>query len=354
MPSDATVNDVILQPFLLARDFAESQRQLVILLSEHAEARMRGIIMSRLCSYPSSQEHIAESEDVYSEAKTRLLTYLCDLKAGKRNTPCEDFTGYVATIAHNTCHDHFRQAHPARSRLQKKIRDLLNAHSNFGMWKSQDQKKGEWLCGFHGWQGRRSSSISTAWLQRFYERPATVTEILAPGDDIQWMEIHDLLAAIFTDVGEPISLNHLINVVSDIKGVKDAPVACLDGNGATLSLRLMDSRLRVDSVLEIREPLTRVWKGLCELPRDQFKAYLLHAQDSSEEPLISLFLDAEITTESEIAGLLEMTIDQFRDLCVNRLPMDISTVSRELGVKVERVYKLRCQAGKRLKKLLSA
>jgi len=166
------------------------------------------------------------------------------------------------------------------------------------------------------------------------------------------MEIDDLLAAIFADVGEPISLNHVVNVVSDI-GVKDAPVASFDANGAALSLRLPDSRLRIDSVLEMREPLTRVWKGLCELSRDQFKAYLLYARDSSEEDLISLFLDAEITTESEIARLLEMTIDQFHDLCVNRLPMDNESVAKELGVKVEGVYKLRCQAGKLLKKLLS-
>lgn len=353
MPFDVTVNDAILQPFLMAQESDESQRQLMILLSEHAEARMRGIIMSRLCSYLSGQGHIAEFEDVYSEAKTRLLMYLRDLKTGKRNTPCEDFTGYVAAIAHNTCNDHLRQTHPARSRLHKKLRDLLRAHSNFAMWKSQDHKKGEWLCGFQGWQGRKGSSVSTGWLQRFYEHPAIVTETLAPGDDIQWMEIDDLLAAIFADVGEPISLNHVVNVVSDIRGVKDAPVASFDANGGTLGLRLPDSRLRIDSVLEMREPLTRVWKGLCELSRDQFKAYLLYARDSSEEDLISLFLDAEITTESEVARLLDMTIDEFHDLCVNRLPMDNERVAKELGVKVERVYKLRCQAGKRLKKLLS-
>lgn len=49
-----------------------------------------------------------------------------------------------------------------------------------------------------------------------------------------------------------------------------------------------------------------------------------------------------------------MSVDQFRDLWLNRLPLDNESISRELGVNVQRVYKLRCQAGKRLKKFLSA
>jgi DNA-directed RNA polymerase specialized sigma24 family protein len=87
----------------------------MILLSEHAEARMRGIILARLRSYFSSQEQSEDFEDLFSESKTRLLTYLYELKEGLRTTPCEDFRAYVAAIAHNACHDHFRQMYPART-----------------------------------------------------------------------------------------------------------------------------------------------------------------------------------------------------------------------------------------------
>lgn len=354
MAAVVTVNDPILQPFLRAKDSDESQRELVVLLSEHAESRIKGIILSRLRSYPSSQEDSADFEDLYSETKTRLLAYLNELKADRRTVPCEDFRGYVAAVAHNACHDHFRQTYPRRARLHKKIRDLLNAHPNFANWKSHEQKKGAWVCGFHHWRGREISSYSTAWLQRFYESPEIVTDTLASGGDVEGMTIADLLAAIFKDIGEPIRVDDLVSLVSDIRGIRDAPAAFLDSNGESLSLPLPDSRLRVDSVLEMREPLTHVWKGLRELSRDQLRAYLLYARDSWGEDLISLFLDAEITTESEIAGLLEMTIRQFRDLCVNRLPMNNEAIANELGVKVERVYKLRCQAGKRLKQILSA
>ncbi|MEK6321023.1 MAG: sigma-70 family RNA polymerase sigma factor [Acidobacteriota bacterium] len=314
---------------------------------------MRGIILARLRSYFTSQEHAADPEDLYSEAKTRLLTYLFELKTGRRTAPCEDFRGYVAAIAHNACHDHFRQMYPARTRLHKKIRDLLQAHPNFALWKSKDQNKGEWLCGFHCWRGRSSSFTSTAWLRRFYENPETVIEALSPGSDIQLMDIDDLLASIFKEVGVPIGLTDVVNVVADIRGVKDAPVASFDANGASLSLQLPDSKLRVDSVLEMREPLMRIWQGLQELPHDQLRAYLLYARDSSGEDLINLCLAAEIATESEIALHLRMGMDQFRDLRLNRLPLDNEGISKELGVTVERVYKLRYRAGKRLKSLLS-
>lgn len=99
MAAVVTVNDPILQPFLRAKDSDESQRELVILLSEHAESRIRGIIMSRLRSYPSSHEDSADFEDLYSETKTRLLAYLNELKADRRTVPCEDFRGYVAAQA---------------------------------------------------------------------------------------------------------------------------------------------------------------------------------------------------------------------------------------------------------------
>jgi len=179
-----------------------------------------------------------------------------------------------------------------------------------------------------------------------------VIEALSSGGDIQSLGTDDLLASIFKDIGEPTNLTDVINVVSDIRGVKDAPAASLDANGSNLSLRLPDSQVRIDSVLEMREPLMQIWQGLRELPRDQFRAYLLYARDSTGEDLINLLVGAEIATEEEIALLLGMTLDEFRYLRLNRLPLDNETISKELGVTLERVYKLRFRAGKRLKLLL--
>jgi hypothetical protein len=75
-------------------------------------------------------------------------------------------------------------------------------------------------------------------------------------------------------------------------------------------------------------------------------------RDSSGEDLINLLVGAEIATEEEIALLLGMNLDEFRYLRLNRLPLDNGTIGKELGVTLERVYKLRFRAGKRLKSLL--
>jgi hypothetical protein len=243
--------------------------------------------------------------------------------------------------------------YPARTRLYKQVRDLLNAHPDFAIWKRSDEKgRNDWVCGFAQWQGVKLTSKAADWVQRFYENPGDITESLSEGQDIHLMELDDLLAAIFNQVGEPISAEDLVGIISDIKGVKDLPSVSFDSDEGDLAEGLSDSRVRIDTILEMREPLKLVWEAIRQLPREEFRVYILYASDTSGEDLITLFLAAKIVTESEIAQLLEISIDQFRDLWLNRLPLDNESIAQELGIKVERVYKLRFQAGKRLKALL--
>ncbi len=103
----------------------------------------------------------------------------------------------------------------------------------------------------------------------------------------------------------------------------------------------------------MREPLKKIWEGLCQLPRDEFKVYILYASDVRGEDLITLFLAARIVTASQVAELLDLSVDQFQDLLFRKLPLDNESIAREMGIKVERVYKLRSRAGKRMKKFLS-
>jgi RNA polymerase sigma factor (sigma-70 family) len=351
MPPDKWRNDEILNAFLLA-DPQSAQQELTILLYEHAEPRMRVIIYSRLRSHFGDNEHLADLEDLYSEAKTKLIVYLTEL-ASDLTGPCEDFRAYVATIARNVCNDYIRQTYPNRSRLHKKIRDMLRAHPHLGMWKPEDEKVSDWVCGFKQWRGQRSSASATPWLQEFNESPEVFTDVLAEGSDIQTMRLDDLLSSAFKHIGGPIKVADAVSLVSDIKGVKDRPIASFDCDEVSIKQWPPDSRIRIDSVLEMREPLLLAWQALVELPSDELKAYLLYAHSTGGEALISLFIDAEITTESKMADLLGMTLARFWDLCVNSLPMDNESIARELGVKIERVYKLRSNAYKRFKKHLS-
>src|SRR5215813_12175779 len=189
MPLNRSLNDEILHPFLMARDSESSERELTSLLYEHAEPRMRGIIYSRLRSHFGDNEHLPDLEDLCSEAKTKLIEYLTGLKSDLTAGPCEDFRGYVATIARNVCNDHLRLTYPLRTRLHKKIRDMLHSHPKLGMWKPEDESGSDWVCGFNSWRGQRSSSSAAPWLHQFYENPEIITDALAEGGDIQVMEL---------------------------------------------------------------------------------------------------------------------------------------------------------------------
>jgi RNA polymerase sigma factor (sigma-70 family) len=347
-------NDPLLKRFLSAKPGAESERELAILLAEHAEARIKTIIMSRLHSSFHNYERHPDFEDLYSEVNTKLVTYLEELKAAPKARPCKDFRGYVAAIAHNACNDYLRQLYPARTRLFKQVRDLLHAHPDFAIWRTKgENNRSDWICGFDSWQGDKSTSRSTAWLHRFYENPEALIEGLAQGTDVHLMELDDLLAAILNQVGEPISVDDVVSVIAEVKGIKDLPAISFDSDEQDLAQNLSDSRIRIDTILEMREPLKLIWEALRQLPRDEFKVYMLYAQDTTGEDLITLFLAVKIVTASQIAEQLDLSMDQFQDLLLTRLPLDNESIAKELGIKVERVYKLRFQAGKRLKVLLS-
>lgn len=348
-------NDSILEPFLDSQEAVQSERHLARLLEDHAELRIKGIIMARLHSYFKNYEGHHDFEDLYSEVKTKILSYLKELKRDPAARPCKDFRGYVAAITHNACHDFLRQMYPARTRLYKQVRDLLNAHPDFAIWRYSDDKgRNDWICGFVSWQHVKATSKAVDWILRFYENPSDTIESLSEDRATHLMDLDDLLAAILNRSGEPIYLEDVVSIIADIKGVKDLPPISFDSDEDHMAQRLSDSRLRIDSILEMREPLKLFWEALCQLPRDEFRVYALYASDTSGEDLITLFLATKIVTEAEIARLLEISIEQFRELWLNRLPLDNESIARELGIKVERVYKLRFQAGKRLRSFLSS
>jgi len=335
----------------MAREGAESHRELLILLSEHAESRMRGIILSRLGSNLASNGRFADYEDLCSEVRTRLVIYLEELKANLRVSSCRDFCGYVSAVAHNACHDYFRQLYPARARLQKRIRDLLHTHPNFAIWKSNEDVAADWLCGFEYWIGRPISSNPPVWMAWFYKNREQAIESIADGGDIQSIEIEHLVGSLLTHLREPIRFTDLVDLIAEIRGVRDLPVTHLEGE-AGVGDSLRDSQLGIDSLLELRGYLTSAWKVLREMPRADFKAYVLNARDASGENLINLFLHVEVTTEEEVAQLLDVSLEVLTDLRLHRLPLDNRELAKELGTTLDHLYKRRYRAGRRLKAVL--
>ena len=124
---------------------------------------------------------------------------------------------------------------------------MLHAHPDFAIWRARDENnRSDWICGFDSWQEVKITSKSTDWLQQFYESPRAVAERLAKGTDIHVMELDDLLAAIFNQVGEPISVDGVVSVIADVKGIKDLPAISFDSDEQDLTQCLSDSRVRIE------------------------------------------------------------------------------------------------------------
>jgi len=347
-----TKNDAILQPFLLARDDAESEKQLAVLLEQHSEEMIKSIIMGRLRSDFFNYTRHPYFEDLYNEALMKVVAYLRELKSNRDAQPCRDFRGYVATITHNICNDYLREMYPARTRLYGRLRHLLNTNPDFAIWKSNEEDRGNWVCGFENWKEKKSASGAQDWFESYSQTPGAFFESLELDQSAYQTELDDLLAAIFNYVGGPVKVDEIVSVIADIKGIRDMPQTNINDLAYERLQGMSESSLRIDEMLEMRATLRLFWEKLCLLPREEFKVYTLYARDTSGEDIITLFLAARIATESEIAEQLEMSMEQVRDLWLNRLPLDNDSIARELGIKVERVYKLRCQAGKRMKTFL--
>jgi RNA polymerase sigma factor (sigma-70 family) len=335
-----STNDVILRPYLAAQEGAESERQLIILLSEHAAPLIKSIIMARLHSDFRNTARHPDFEDLFSEVKTKLVAYLGELKANSAAEPCKDFRSYVARIAHNACHDRLRQMYPARNRLAKQLRDFLEHHPDFDLWKGQ---QAGWLCGFARWKQKQSTSRLVGRLAHFYTDRESVIRAMAPDVDIRTLDLGELMSAIFNQLREPIGFDDLVSIVAEIRGVKDEPAISIDDDSNRLAQELLDSTIRIDYQLELRQELNALWNHLCRLPSKELKAYLLNAQTEAGEDLITLFLAVKVVNQTQLAGLLNMSIKDFDDL-MRRLPLSNESIAAELGATRAQVYRWRYKA----------
>jgi predicted transcriptional regulator len=64
------------------------------------------------------------------------------------------------------------------------------------------------------------------------------------------MELDDLIAMIFNQVEGPISVDDLVSVLAEIKGVKDLPAISFDSDQADLTRTLSDSNISLTSPIQ--------------------------------------------------------------------------------------------------------
>jgi RNA polymerase sigma factor (sigma-70 family) len=346
-------NDALLLPFLQATDEIESQRFLEELVSKHAEPIIREIIKYKLrvsLIHTDHNRQNQDAEDVYSEVVVQVLAELREFKANSNNRSISNFRSYVATITYHTCYEYLREKYPRRSHLKDRLRYLLTHHNSFALWESNN----EWICGFIVWKDQNKSVARTVRPRQLYDNPQSFRKAGVSDEDLLKVNLADLLARVFNDVGSPVELEFLINIIAELMGIKEQSEQTDTDEEAEVALeRLTDPGAGVDTIMDQRDYLRQLWLEICQLPQRQRAALLLNLKDEKGRGIIVLFTLLGIAAMDQIAEVLDITADRFAVLW-NGLPLDDAVIAEHLGVTRQQVINLRKSARERLTRRMKA
>jgi RNA polymerase sigma factor (sigma-70 family) len=334
--------DHLLVPFLHATE--ESQQVLEHLVSERAEPIVKSIIRHKLRIFfnrAGERGQEQEAEDVYGDVIVQLLERLREFKSSPVAKAIGNFRSFVAVITYNVCYEYLRRKHPQRHSLKNKLRYFLTNQDGFALWQNENK---QWLCGFRAWQQRSRTEP----IHRLLDTPEAIEQAGLSRDASRW-NLADLLAAIFNWAGAAIKLDELVDLVANLRGIKEHKEHLLSGEDESVDMqeRIPDPRADVASQVDQRMYLERLWTEICQLLPRQRAALLLNLRDTEGRDVIALFPLTGIATVRQIARSLEMPAEQFAALW-NDLPLDDATIGRHLGITRQQVINLRKSARQRL------
>jgi DNA-directed RNA polymerase specialized sigma24 family protein len=305
--------DDVLESFLAAPDEQRSEEHLGDLLTRHAAPLVRRIVSRRLGSSAS------DVDDVCAQVMLQLLLRLRRERMDDNLSAIDVFDGYVATAAHHACDNFIRAKYPLRWRLRCRVRYVLEHDPRFAIWRAAN---GALVCGRVEWRSRQASGATAP------DAPAGIPK----------QDVGELLARLFDQSGSPLELTAVVDAAAAAWGV---PRFQHDAGYALENVAAREPR--ADAALDQRERLARVWAQVCGLPVRQRHALLLNLKADA----ITLFLTTGAASLRDIAGALELPIEQFVAVW-NDLPLPDNTLAARLGCTRQQVINLRMSARKRL------
>jgi RNA polymerase sigma factor (sigma-70 family) len=340
--------DSVLLPLLRSTDEAEREQLLSDLILFEASPLVRNTLRQRLGFYVSplgANPRNHDAEDLYHDVMAKLIGLLNDpqLRAGRLEV--KNFRRYVLRVATNACHDYLRARSPARNRLKNNLRDLLERHPDFALWRVRE---GEPLCGFTVWLNRDKSPFMDKRFSPLEGKPQEFLSARFAREDVKRVPLTRLVAEVFRWLEGPVEFERLVQVAALLLDVKDQPPRSLDEEG-DLPGSLTDPSFRCETRLEVRELLRSLWAAVRRLPPKQRDTFGLSFADDGGDDLFTLLLDAEIATLPEIAAAFERSLE---DLIVlwQLMPMDNAGLAQELRATRQQVNKWRFRALRQLEK----
>src|SRR5207237_1491849 len=175
-------------------------------------------------------------------------------------------------------------------------------HEGLAVWEGTG---GVWLCGFARWRdGQRA--VGQSKLREFVERPGLSDRFARKAGE----QLHApaLLAAIFEYTGEPVEFDNLVSAVAELWHVKDQvsrsnsiEADIPDGSAHAASGN------RLETKLDQRAHLEKLWAEICELPLRQRVALLLGLRDAQGRGVLALLPLIQIASLRQIAAALSLS-----------------------------------------------
>lgn len=343
--------DALLLPLLSAE--ADDARLLIEkLVVEQAGPVIKQIIRSKLCLFFESGGK-QDAEDLHGDVLVQLLARLQAFRSHPAENAIGNFHGYVAVSAYNACHEYLRRKHPRHHLLRNRLRYLLTHDAGFSLWENGRHTA---LCGLDEWRAKDWPEASSRQLAQIDEDPGAFVQSALGGRRPESLRLADLVSAIFDWIGRPVELDQLVNLVARLCGVvrplMNAESRKDDDSPDPLE-RLPDPRADIESRIEARMRLERLWVEIAQLPTGQRTALLLNLRDEKGGSVIALLPVTGVASIRQIAEVLTIPAVEFVHIWP-RLPLDDDAIASRLGLTRQQVINLRVAARRRLVRRLNA
>ena len=333
--------DECLRPYLGSSDTTDEHDCLAHLLNKIAKPIIQRIVQGSLSREPEYDTRgilRMDAEDATSDVLVKILPRLRIFKADPEGHAISDFRGLVAATTYRALTDRRRENNRHRANCEKKIRRLITGNESLAIWKGG---QGKAVCGYLAW--RDKETIATALIDEIQ----ILVERSPSGD--REKSTAEIVLSILDQAGHPIRLSDLVTAACGYltSEVETVSMEIVDDESAGLST-VQDA----GHVLEARRLLEALFEEIQKLNAAQRRSFLLNMTDSHGYS-VEWFLFTGLATEEQLADLLEVSLDEFREL-LDRLPMRDREIGKLLGFDSAKVTNIRKAVRDRLERRRSA
>jgi hypothetical protein len=220
-----------------------------------------------------STENQQAAWDVYQNSTVKLM------KAIRAEARIDDPAAYAATVARNSCRDHWRLQNPGWADLKGRLHRFFRKQPAWEMWEN-DQQLG-WICGPAGWQDKEMAAGGR--VNALLDKPRRIdasalpkVEMVERLDSTAWDR---LLQGFFDYLQGPVRLDDLVSIAGvlfGVKGSREMVIGGPDGEDDRPAWEPAGKERPADEVAAMREVLVLLWNEIKGMPKRWVLPFLLN------------------------------------------------------------------------------